>query len=484
LIVSNKQQFIINKQIFVDGKFIECNTDEYYDVINPATKEVLGTIPLCNEEDINLAISSAEKAFKSWKKLTIADRSNYLLNAVSVIEEHREALAQVESENVGKPINVALADVDVLIDNLKFFAGAARGLTNIASDNYATGSTSFIRREPLGVVGSITPWNYPIMMAGWKFAPALVMGNTVVLKPSEFTPFSTLLLADILKDVLPPGVLNVITAKGETAGDAFLKSIHIKMISLTGSIKAGQYLVKNSSDSLKKIHLELGGKAPSIVFNDANLKEAVETLSMSAFYNSGQECTAVTRIYVENNVFDKFVELLKVKMSKIVMGDPTNAETDMGPLVSKAHFDRVTDFVERAKSRGVQVITAQNIPSVNKGYYYPPTLLLGMNNDDEVIQNEIFGPVVAIMPFSTEDAAYNLANDSKYALAASVWTENVSKALRATENLEAGTVWVNTHLMFVSEMPHSGGKMSGHGKDQSLYAFDEYSQVKHVMLKN
>jgi aminobutyraldehyde dehydrogenase len=322
------------------------------------------------------------------------------------------------------------------------------------------------------------------MMAGWKFAPALVMGNTVVLKPSEFTPFSTLLLADILKDIFPPGVLNVITAKGEVSGDTFLKSTHVKMISLTGSIKAGQYLVKHSSDSLKKIHLELGGKAPSIVFKDANLEEAVESLSMGAFYNSGQECTAVTRIYVENTVLDEFVKLLKVKMSKIVMGDPANTDTDMGPLVSKTHFDRVTNFVERAKSRGVQAISPENIPSVNKGYYYPPTLLLGMNNDDEVIQNEIFGPVVAVMPFTTEEEAYGLANDSKYALAASVWTENVSRALRATEILEAGTVWVNTHLMFVSEMPHSGAKMSGHGKDQSIYAFDEYSVVKHVMLKN
>lgn len=474
---------IIENKIFVNGQFISSTSKETFSVVNPATEQIIGNIPLGNIQDFESAINAAKVAFNSWSELTIAERSEYLLNMAHAIGNNRDLLALVESENVGKPINQALADVDVLIDNLKYFAGAARGLTNIASDEYAKGYMSYIKREPLGVIGAITPWNYPLMMSGWKIGPALVMGNTVVLKPSEFTPFSTLLLGEIIKDILPPGVLNIVTAKGETTGDAFLNSPDIHMISLTGSIKSGQYLVEKSADSLKKIHLELGGKAPSIIFEDANLEEVVEGISFAAFYNSGQDCTALTRVYVAKSRMSEFIDLFKEKISQMVVGNPANPETDMGPLVSKQHFERVTQLVERAKGSGIEVITDTNLIKEDSGYYYPPTILVGMDNSAEVIQQEIFGPVVTVMPFETGEEAYQLANDSKYALSASVWTNDLSRSINATNKLDAGTVWVNSHLMFVSEMPHSGGKMSGHGKDQSLYAFDEYSKVKHVMLK-
>lgn len=484
MIVSNTENKpILYTDLFINGQFVKSKGEKPFDVINPATEELIVNIQLCNEEDVQLAVKAAQDAFESWSSKTPGERALYLLRIADVVENNKEKLAQIEADNVGKPWSLAIEDVETFIDNIRFFAGAARSLTTINNGQYVEGFTSVLMKEPLGVVAAIAPWNYPLMMAGWKFGPAIVMGNTMVLKPSEFTPLSTLYLMSLIQDILPPGVLNVVTGEGRLVADVLLNSEEVKMISLTGSVRSGQYLVEHSASKLKKIHLELGGKAPVVIFDDADIQQAIDGILMASFCNTGQECAAATRIYVDSKIYDEFSNQLTESVSAIKVGAPFEEATEMGPLFSAQHLDRVSGFVERAKvNKDIKILTGGHRIE-QKGYYYAPTVITGMQNDHELIQEEIFGPVITVMPFDSEEEAYTLANDSKYALAASVWTKDVSKSFRATKRIKAGTVWVNTHLIFASEFPHSGGNMSGHGKDQSIYALEEYTQVKHVMFK-
>lgn len=470
-------------KIFVNGKSIESSSNELIDVINPANEEIIAKTPSCSEEDVNTAVESASKAFKSWKNTTPAQRSRYLLDLAQLIKEHKQELARLEAENTGKSVVNAEGEVEGIADTLEFFAGAARTLGGSNSGEYAEGRTSMIRREPIGVVGSITPWNYPLMMAGWKIGPALAAGNTVVLKPSELTPLTSLKLAEIANNVLPPGVLNVITGHGDSVGTAMTRHPDIHMISLTGSVRAGKNVAKNASDTLKKVHLELGGKAPVIVFEDADVSKVVKGVISGAFYNSGQDCTAATRLYVSEKIYDEVIQELVEEIKNIKVGDLSEIQSGMGPLISKEHLDRVAGFVERAKSKNhIQVLAGGSIVE-RAGFYYEPTLLSGAEQTDEIMQQEVFGPVLVVSKFKEEEQFVDLANDCQYALAASVWTENASRAMNLIKELKFGTVWVNDHLSLVSEMPHGGYKLSGYGNDQSVYSLEEYTEIKHAMIK-
>ncbi|MFD1707173.1 gamma-aminobutyraldehyde dehydrogenase [Siminovitchia sediminis] len=470
-------------KVYIDGKWTESIGSEYGKVINPAAEEVMAEISLCGEADVDKAVEAAGNAFKTWKNTTPKERSLILLTLADAVEENIDRFALLESQNVGKPIAAAKSDVQGFIDILRFYAGAARNLQGLSTGEYLENHTSMIRREPVGVVASITPWNYPLAMAGWKIGPALAAGNTVVLKPSELTPLTTLLLAEISEGILPPGVLNVITGYGEVAGAALSAHQKVHMISLTGSVRAGMSVAREAAQTLKKVHLELGGKAPVLIFDDADISKAAAGIKTGGFYNSGQDCTAAARVYVSEKIYDQFLEELVTTVRNIKVGDPMEPGVEMGPLVSKAHRDRVHGFVERAKKNpGVQVLTGGE--KINqRGFYYKPTIITGVKQSDEIVQEEVFGPVVTVIPFSDDKEAIEMANDCNYALAASVWTKNIDRAMDMTKQLEFGAVWTNTHLTIVSEMPHGGSKLSGYGNDQSIYSLEEYTNIKHAMVK-
>lgn len=452
-------------------------------IINPATENVIAEVPVCTEEDVNVAVEAAQKAFDTWGETTPAERSQALLKLAEVIEEHSDDFAKVESENVGKPLQFAKGEVVVFVDNIRFFAGAARALQGLATGEYVQGHTSMIRRDPIGVVGSIAPWNYPLMMAGWKIGPALAAGNTVVLKPSEITPLTTLLLAELSADVLPPGILNVVTGYGDIVGSSIVRHPKVNMVSLTGSVRAGKTVAREAAESLKKVHLELGGKAPVIVYDDADIPSVIDGVKLGGFYNSGQDCTAATRLYVSEKIYEPFVSELVSAVKNIKVGDPLLADTEMGPLVSNIHRQRVAEFVNRAKNNShIEVLTGGSILD-GPGFYYQPTVIAGALQTDEIIQQEVFGPVITVTSFKDDQEVVMMANDCQYALAASVWTKNIDRALRAIKKLKFGTVWVNEHFVLVSEMPHGGSKMSGYGKDQSVYSIEEYTEVRHAMIK-
>jgi 1-pyrroline dehydrogenase len=450
-------------------------------ILNPATEEEIATAPKSGPSDVDAAVNAAYEAFDSWGYTTPQERANALLKIADSIEEHADEFAQLESLNVGKPIELVKSEeIPVVVDNLRFFAGAARTLQAQASGEYMDGYTSMLRREPVGVVGQVAPWNYPLMMAIWKIGPALAAGNTVVLKPSEQTPLTASRLVQLAAEHLPPGVLNVIYGHGEEAGAPLMKHPKVAMVSLTGDVATGKAVAHAAADSVKRVHLELGGKAPVIVFDDADLEAVIEGVKIGGYFNAGQDCTAASRVIAGPGIYDNFVSGLGDAVSSLKMGDPQAEDTELGPLVSKAQRERVQGFLDRVPSHA-EVVTGGHAPD-QAGYWFEPTVVANLEQDDEMVQREVFGPAVSVQRFPDEDEAVRWANGVDYGLAASVWTRDVGRAMRVARRLKFGTVWINDHIPLVSEMPHGGFKQSGYGNDMSVYAVEEYTELKHVMV--
>ena len=469
-------------QQHIGGEWVDAASGETLDVENPADGKVIAKVQASDAEDVDRAANAAATAFETWRHTTPAERSLMLLKLADAIEERADEIGRLESKNAGKPVGVAIDEIPVMVDNLRFFAGAARVMEGKAANEYMAGHTSFIRREPVGVVASIAPWNYPIMMAGWKIGPALAAGNTVVLKPSARTPLTALVLAEIAADIFPPGVLNVITGTGATIGDPLVAHPKVGMISVTGDTDTGKHIAKVAADRVKRLHLELGGKAPVIVFDDADMEAVIENVKLYGYWNSGQDCTAACRVITGPAIYDKFVADLADAVKTIKWGDPAEGDDiEMGSLIAGAQAEKVEGMVDRARS-GAEVVVGGHRPD-RPGAYYEPTVIAGPDQRSEIVQDEVFGPVVSVQRFSDEEQAIAWANDVRFGLAASVWTGDAGKGMRVAKAIQFGTVWINDHFMLVSEMPHGGFKESGYGKDQSMYAIEDYTVVKHVMLK-
>lgn len=466
---------------FVDGAFREGASGTFSDIVDPATEQVLARTPLGTADEVDDAVVAAQAALPAWAGRTPRQRADVLNAVANRLEENADLLARVESANTGKPLEVSRDDVGQTIDCIRFTAGAARAGTSIAAGGYAADHLSVIVREPLGVVGAVTPWNYPLLMGVWKIAPILAAGNTLVLKPAESTPLSTLKLAELTADILPAGVLNVVTGKGSTVGARLAEHPDIAMIALTGSVNSGKYVAKAASDTLKRVHLELGGKAPVLVFADADLPAAASSLRFAGFWNAGQECGAACRVLVEASVAEEFVDHLTREVASFVVGEPAAGdEVEIGPMISREHYERVKGHLARAAEQGIRASVGGG-PLEGAGFFIAPTVLVDVPEGAECATEEIFGPVITVETFETEDEAIRRANAGPYGLSASVYTENARRAIDLPSKIDAGTVWVNAHLVLASEMPWGGFKSSGYGRDLSAYSIDDYSRTKHVM---